>query len=261
MKRRGNNSMRVSMIKRVQIWGRVLCSLWKTFGGVKCHVLSAEETVNEIIRGKSIIRFGDGEFGIYQGKDIHYQDWIPELKDEFIQIKKTYEQRKQECPYLLAVPNKFMQVNSMTLLKKRVWASSWAEARLFFKQNFDTQLVYGDAFVFEKKNRSIYEKIWGETIFSNVIFIHNNEKYAKDFAKKYNKKVTYVKCPSRNAFQELKSIVTECENKLLMYEAEKKVQFIISAGPAGKVLAYYFSNKGYQCIDTGHCWDEPLESD
>ena len=33
----------------------------------------------------------------------------------------------------------------------------------------------------------------------------------------------------------------------------------ISAGPAGKVLVYRLSKRGYWCIDAGHCWDDPLE--
>ncbi len=253
--------MKIGITERMRIWLRVLWSLWKTFGGVKCNVLSSEETVNEILKGKSLIRFGDGEFGIYQGKDIHYQEWSTDMREKFVQIKEEYEQFSQDCPYLLAVPNKFMKMSSMALLKRRVWASSWAEARFCFKKNFDTRLTYGDAFVFEKKNRCIYEKIWEDVTYQNIIFIHNNEKYAREFARRYNKNVVFVKCPAKNAFQELQSIMTECEEKVLAYKLEEKVQILISAGPAGKILAYYFSNKGYHCVDAGHCWDEPLESD
>lgn len=253
--------MQVSVIKRIRIWGRVLWSLCRTFKGIDCHVLSAEETVNEILAGKSIIRFGDGEFGIYRGKDIHYQDWTPELKEKFVQIKETYERKKHESQYLLAVPQKFMQINSVELLKRRVWASSWAEARLFFKQNFDLKLIYGDAFVFEKKNRSIYGKIWQSKTNSNIIFVHNDEKYANSFAKRFAKRVAFVQCPPQNAFQDLEHIILECEKKIIMFNSEQEIKFVISAGPAGKVLAYYFTNKGYQCIDVGHCWDEPLESE
>lgn len=252
--------MKIGTIDRIRIWFCVLWALWKTIGGVKCNVLSPEETVNEIFKGKSLIRLGDGEFGIYQGKDIHYQEWSSDMKEMFVRIKEDYEKSSADCPYLLAVPNKFMRMSSLRLLKKRVWASSWAESRLFFKKNFALNLIYGDAFIFEKKNQSIYEKIWNDTTYSNVVFIHNNEKYAREFARKYHKRVIFVSCPPKNAFDELKSLVAECEEKIRTYKLDGRVQFVVSAGPTGKILAYYFANQGYQCIDTGHCWDEPLES-
>lgn len=254
--------MFINVIKRMKIWCRVLWALFQTREGVQCNVLSAEETIEKILKGKSLIRFGDGEFGIYQGKNIHYQKWTPDLKEQFIAIKGQYEKEGEHCPYLLAVPNKFLKINSKTLLKKRVWASSWAEARLYFKRNFKTDIVYGDAFTFEKKNRELYEKVWSATqSHSNIFFIHNDEKYAQEFAKRYNKMVTFIQCPSKNAFQELQNIFVDCEEKLSKCNKDEQVQFVISAGPAGKILAYYFANKGYQCIDTGHCWDEPLESE
>lgn len=252
--------MQISLMQRIIIWGRVLWALFKTFGGVKCNVLSAEETITEIMKGRSLIRFGDGEFGIYKGKDIHYQVWSSELKECFIKIKEKYQKEQDTCPYLLAVPNKFMKIRSSELIKKRVWASSWAEARLYFKKNFNTNIIYGDAFVFEKKNRELYDKLWKtSSVNKTIIFLHNDEKYAKAFEQRYNKKVIFVKCPAQNTFQDIKAIQQECEDKIATFAVDELL-FVVSAGPAGKVLIYNFTNKGYQCIDTGHCWDEPLES-
>ena len=110
--------------KRVAIWMRVLYSLLMTFFGVKADILDAEGTVSEIKRGRSLIRFGDGEFGIYRGKDIHYQKWSPALQSEFEKIKGDYENGGDACPYILAMPRAFITVSGFKLMKKRVYVSS-----------------------------------------------------------------------------------------------------------------------------------------
>lgn len=251
------------MLYRIKIWISVLYSLSMTFFGVKSNVLDAEDTVQKILEGKSLIRFGDGEFGIYRGKNIHYQQYSNDLKEKFEEIKETFESEDDTCPYLLAVPKKFIQCAGISLCKKRVLVSSWAEARFYFKKNFDLTKTYGDAFLFERKNVSVYEKIWNaENDRKKIIFIHNSEVYAEQFQKKYNRKVWFVQCPSRNAFEKIEELRNAINSLIELHNLGKdEVQIVVSAGPAGKVLVYEFSEKGYQSIDAGHCWDEPLESE
>ncbi len=248
---------------RIKIWLRVIFSLILTFGGVKSNILSAEETVEEILKNnRSLIRFGDGEFGIYKGKDIHYQKHSAELEKAFIKIKETFEETNVNCPFLLAVPKKYMQCSGFELCKKRVLVSSWSEARRFFKKNFNLSLCYGDAFLFEKINNQIYSRLWNSDLNKkSVIFIHNNEEYARQFEEKYLRKCFFVQCPSKNAFEELERLQSDVLNIIAKNSLKKEqVQIVVSAGPAGKVLAYGLSMQGYHCIDAGHCWDDPLES-
>lgn len=251
----------MSIIKRLFIWIDVFFSFAMTFFGVKATIKSAEETVDEIVSGKSLIRFGDGEFGIYRGKDIHYQKWSPELKEEFLKIKKDFENQKEACPYILAVPKRFMTVKGTELMKKRVYVSSWSQSRYDFKKDFKKKLPYGDSFLFEKNNKETYSRIWSsDSCPENVIFVHNNEQYAEFFKSTYNKNTVFIKCPAKDSFAEVDALQGSIEKVI----AEKgwsnnQVMVTISAGPAGKVIVYRLSNKGYQCIDAGHCWDDPLE--
>lgn len=136
----------IFLIIKIKIWIRVLYSLSMTFFGVKSNVLDAEDTVQKILEGKSLIRFGDGEFGIYRGKNIHYQQYSNDLKEKFEEIKETFESEDDTCPYLLAVPKKFIQCAGTSLCKKRVLVSSWAEARYYFKKNFDLTKTYAPHF-------------------------------------------------------------------------------------------------------------------
>lgn len=251
----------MNLYKRIRIWYSVIKTFILTFNGVDGYIYSAEDTVAELLKKRGLIRFGDGEFGIYRGKDIHYQRWSQELKEAFEKIKRDYEREAQHSPYLLAVPQKFMTVSGFRLIKKRVYVSSWSESRYDFKKNFRHDIPYGDAFLFEKDNKDIYSKIWrNDTCPEHVIFVHNSEKYAKLFADTFEKAVTFIACPSKDAFE----VVDELEQKIQGIIKKNKWNaddFIvtISAGPAGKVLVYRLSKCGFWCIDAGHCWDEPLE--
>lgn len=247
--------------KRIGIWLNVLKSFVCTFGGIKGELLDPEETVRELLKRRSLIRFGDGEFGIYRGKDIHYQPWSPELQNAFEEIKREYEADCEHCRFLLAMPKRFMTVSGFKLMKKRVYVSSWSESRLDFKRNFRHDIPYGDSFLFEKGNKDIYSRIWNSDICpENVIFVHNNPIFAEYFASTYHKNVAFIQCPAKDAFSSLKDL----EESVLKTVAENgwstdEVMLTVSAGPAGKVLAHRLSKCGYWCVDAGHCWDDPLE--
>ena len=251
----------MKIYKRALIWIDVLFSFLATFFGVKATIKTSEETVEEILKGKSLIRFGDGEFGIYRGHDIHYQRWSPELKEWFLKIKNDFEEQGEACPYVLAVPRRFMTVKGTFLAKKRVYVSSWSQSRYDFKKNFRHDLPYGDSFLFEKANKEIYSRIWAdESCPQNVIFVHNNEQYAEYFADTYKKNTVFVRCPSRDSFEELTALEASIREAIAKNNwSKEQVLLTISAGPAGKVLVYKLSKEGYRCIDAGHCWDDPLE--
>ena len=248
-------------MKRLKIWISVLYNFLLSFRGSKADIMDAKATVKEILNGKSLIRFGDGEFGIYNGANIHYQKWSKELKERFDEIKSVYVNSPRTCPYLLAVPRVFMKCSGFKLLKKRVYVSSWARSRTDFIRRFPQNIVYGDAFVFEKANREVYKKIWSDTgKEKKIVFIHNNAEYAKAFESTYDLQVFFCKCPPENAFEkidEVKADITDLIKKNGL--SADNVMFLISMGPAGKVLAFDLSMQGYHCIDTGHCWDDPLK--
>lgn len=251
----------MKIYKRIFIWVDVFFSFLATFFGIKATIKSPKETIEEINRGKSLIRFGDGEFGIYRGKDIHYQKWSPELKDWFDKIKREFEAQGEACPYILAVPRRFITVKGTELAKKRVYVSSWSQSRYDFKKKFSHDLPYGDSFLFEKANKDIYSRIWtNENCPENIIFVHNNEQYAKFFADTYKKNTVFVKCSPKDSFAQLEELEAEIRAVIEKNKwGKNQVMLTISAGPTGKVLVYKLSKEGYQCVDAGHCWDDPLE--
>lgn len=248
--------------ERIIIWMDVLKSFIYTFFGIKANIVSSRETVNIILNErKSLIRLGDGEFGIYRGKNIHYQCWSKQLENEFIKIKKDYEMQEEKLNFLLAVPKRFMSIPGWILMKKRVYISSWAQSRYDYKKNWNHSICYGDSFIFEKKNREIYKKIWSDDKTpKHIIFIHNNKKFADLFETTYSKKVEFIKCPTQNAYEKINFLEKQVFEIIEKNNWDKNnVMIVVSAGPAGKVLIYHLCKKGIWGIDAGHCWDEPLE--
>lgn len=245
-------------MKRFKIWIKTLyyhIASWKCCKNVT--LLSIDETINEVnYNNKSLIRYGDGELIIMNGGDIHYQCADKVLEAKLNNIIKEYLDNPKDSPYLLCMPIPFISCSGMKLSKRRVWVSSWAKFRYYFKKNLDLKKIYyGDAFLFSKKYETSYPKIWSKS--DSVIFLHNNKKFADDFTSKYGIKTTFIQVPSKDAFSKVDNLLDDILLTIGKDGHENKI-VLISAGPCAKVLVYELSKRGIKAIDTGHCWDDPL---
>ncbi|WKA57817.1 GT-D fold domain-containing glycosyltransferase [Planococcus shenhongbingii] len=243
---------------RIKIW---LKTIYYFVFSLKCNntalLMNGNDTVKEVLKNKkSIIRFGDGEFNILSGKSIAYQMYSKELHEELERIIKNYL-KEDEATYKLCLPTDFLKKSGFYLLKKRIYISSWSYTRYIFKKKYDENVSYGDAFLFAKGNEEIYKKLWITA--KNVIFIHNNEKYANYFEQKYGINTKFIEIPKKNAFEEREKIYNKINIALREVDKEKLI-IIVSAGPLGKILVENLSNIGLVVYDTGHCWDDPLEA-
>lgn len=247
------------MLQRLIIWVR---TLYYFIFSIKCvskaKFLNANETTCQLSKSnKSLIRFGDGEFNIISGKGIHYQSFSKELSEELKYIIEAYIKSNNSSAYLLALPSDFFMCSGLKLLKKRVYVSSWSFSRWLFKNYYDKQVQYGDAFLFAKDYENIYKELWINA--DVVIFVHNNKRYADYFLGKYGIETKFVGIPNKNAYEKKNSILKEIYNQISSCDSDSKIVTLISAGPTGKVLVKELSDDGYLAYDTGHCWDEPLK--
>lgn len=218
----------------------------------KIKIIKDDEMVDYVKKNNlSIIRYGDGEFRIIESKKgIHYQDFNQKLCDEMEELFYNYS---NDSKYLLSVPYFFNE--SIKWYKKMPYSftSCFAKCRLFFRKKYNKNMIYGDAFLFKKGNKKIYEELWKNE--RNLILIHNDIKWAKSLEKEYNIKVDFIEIPKRNAYDEIDNI----QNKIKKLNKDKKTKVLISAGPMSKALIYRLAKEGYIIYDTGHCFDEPLE--
>lgn len=245
-------------MKRLVIWVKVLYSFINSLDCNKNSLfLTAKETIDEVIvKNKSLIRLGDGEFNILEGKDVHYQKHSLELQKNIELIINKYIDNPKESNYLLCMPGEYLACSGLSLLRKKRYVASWSFSRYLFKKRYDKDIQYGDSFVFADQNEEIYRKIWQDSNVENVIFVHNDIVYADKFTNKYNINTVPVIIPCSNSFDEKDQILNEIKQKFKNYP---NAVVLISAGPTAKYLVYQLAQNNIRAIDTGHCWDKPLK--
>ena len=102
--------------ERLKIWIKVICDYCCSFFPSKAKILSSEETIDFACTGKkSIIRFGDGEFNIIQGGNVHYQEYNADLERDMLKILNEYSEKS---PYLLCVPYRYFSKNNLVLNRR-----------------------------------------------------------------------------------------------------------------------------------------------
>lgn len=215
--------------------------------------LNADESMKLLANSsKSLIRFGDGEFCIMNNRDIHYQKANKELAEELETILTEYDDPK--TAYFLAMPKKYFTCSWIFYLLHWKQMKYWLYSRRVFIERYDRDVKYLDAFMFSKENVKKYQSIWKDQKVRGIVLVHNSKIYADRLSISTGKPVKYVAIPSKNAYDDIDSIV---QNIKLNHEEGMIV--LVSAGPCGKAIISRLSIDGIRCIDTGHCFDFPLE--
>ncbi|MBS6375852.1 MAG: DUF1792 domain-containing protein [Clostridium sp.] len=244
-------------IKKWKLYGNMFYQCFSSFNRPRYARFYDNQTLIDKILNeqKSLIRYGDGEFDIIEGKSIHYQEHSLKLGERLDDILCTYIKDENESPYIIAMPEYFFNGYGFRILFSRLRLSAWSHSRYLFHKRYDKKVHYGDAFLFHKDNEQQYRQIWEKAEIKKIIFVHNNVKYAEIFLKKYKIKTDFIKIPSENAYK----IANDILKKIKAASSDEKVMVLISAGPCGKILAYELAKDGIWAIDTGHCWDAPLD--
>lgn len=242
-------------IKRIYIWIKVIIDYVLSFPSIKGKILDSKNTIEHVKQEKkSLIRFGDGEFNILAGGNVHYQDYNINLQRELDEILKTYNASSK---YLLCMPYRYFSKSNL-VLNKRVLISCWSTPKRMFKKLVKKECIYGDAFVFAKDSRKRFEQIWID--YSNIILVHNDPQYLSEVCNFDKQRGYYIEVPKRNAYDAIEYIEMKIKDVYENNRLEKSQTIILlSAGPTAKVLTYHLSEQGYIAIDCGHVWDEPLE--
>lgn len=241
------------MKKLYRIIVRTYCNLKLFLSPFKSEIkiIKDDEMIEYVIKNNlSIIRYWDWEFRIMnQKKGIHYQCFDQDLCNEMRELFYNYSNKSK---YLLSVPYCFNEDIKWYLKMPYGFTACFAGCRLFFRRKCNKNMVYGDAFLFKRGNKSIYEKLWLNE--KEIILIHNDIKRAKVLWREYKIKVKFIKIPKKNAYNEIDNI----EKKIKELNWNKRTKILISAWPMAKALIYRLQNE-YTIYDTWHCFDEPLE--
>jgi len=196
--------------------------------------------------GKSLIRFGDGEATLLEGGDVYFQRNSQSLRRELASILKTYS---EQSPYLVAIPHQQISGHKVQPI--------WRKSQYIFHTHIgrDSRPIVLDAMMFREDtelNNHEIDRLWRSS--SRIVFVHSNFKYFRDFASQYGiGRVEYVQVPSASSYAVVDQVIASVRNVASRDPLASVV--LISAGPAGKIIAERCSRDGIRALDMGHYFD------
>lgn len=213
-------------------------------------VESIEKTIEKIKNGKSIARFGDGEFNLVLGGHIHFQK-----SNEILATRLREILASQNENLLIALPPVFESLSEFTEETQKYFRIFLTEKRQKIYPLLSFEKFYANAFC-----SRIYSNIEIEKNRADLIFYSLREIWQdKDVLivaggvdqLKYNiydnaKSAAFLKVSAENSFDEYAQILEDCKvqgyGKLI----------ILSVGPTATVLANDLCKLGFQALDLGH---------
>ncbi len=214
---------------------------------------SNEDVICSIKQGCSIVRFGDGEFGIISGTSAPvFQKYNKELA---LRLKEVLQSRYKNLLIGIA-PN----YGDLSIYPDEVADGireyMTDEVRKLHYSLLDMKREYCDAYMFKcfiphkdrdntpKRIRKI-QQIWHKR---NVVLIEGKETRSgvgNDLF--FNvESLKRILCPTTDAYRVYEELFSKCIEIIT-----KDNLVLIALGPAGKVLAYDLFLKGYQIVDIG----------
>lgn len=227
-------------------------------------ILSVNETIEEVLKGKSISRFGDGEIEliiIYKtgintgdyGPLCWKQPYSPELEKEMLSIITSETEKLLVASYpvfnkrneLIWKNNRPQSLNSAIKMQNYLFS-------IFYNFNHFPNIL-GNAFCFRdilEKEKEVrkenYHKL--KNYFKGKkIGLLSSRKSDIDLDIFEESEVFIVDCPHNDAYSKINNLEEEI---LSVYEKEKIDLFLLSAGPTASCLAKRLSSK-MQAIDAG----------
>ena len=224
--------------RRLRVWLRMRMVYGATLRALP-KILTPQETAEALQRGRSIARFGEGEFEyILGGRDSQFQKYDPRLADKLAGILK----RGSHGKLVVAIPG---------AAGRRHFLRYWNEnlARVAPLLNFSAP--YGDSQISREPGvRALhvreFRKIWGGR---RVVFIGApppGDFYPDSCLYGNAKKHRLIATPPADAFDEYDRILKRAK------KCPRGTLFVISAGFAATALAADLCAAGYQALDTGY---------
>ena len=217
------------------------------------HIMSIDQTLDYMeTPGRSIVRFGDGEFTLMCGGDIgHYQSADAELAKGLISILQNHNEK-----LLICLPEPFGGVEKYIVSSKKHWILQNKESRNIYQKLLDSDYEYGNSFVsrpyliyndkskcqlwfdrikglFAEKNITIIEGLYSRTGVGNDLFSNV-------------KSIERIICPPNNAYIKYNQILNIAKT------IDRQRMILVALGPTGKILTAELAANGFWVLDIGH---------
>lgn len=200
-------------------------------------VVNEFDTLACALAGKSLARYGDGEFNLVKGGNCISQKFDPRIKKELSDILLS---KTEEC--LVCIP---------TMDKSGPKSDRWRKYEREYSRFLRVGKVYGSAFVTRPDSApwiatdayfDSVESLWKG---KEVALVHCGERSLVPAHLVGAKLVHSVLCPRRDAYER----IDEIEAAVIATGVKTA---ILCAGPAATCLAHRLSKKGVHAIDLGH---------
>lgn len=222
------------------------------------HFLSPEETFNYIIdNDSSVVRLGDGEFGLMRGASVYFNDWRQkfnkDLQKGLLDILASTSKNMIIC-----LPGDHLTKTRAELDKigKGDEFKYWINSKVLLHKYVQKDRVYGSSFAFYPAvNTGIdYKKLKEYFLRKNVVIITSSLERFKDIS--LGKSTHLIEAPKSDGWDKIAEIRTALhelvkENNYL----PKEVLVMVSMGPAAKVFVYELAEEGYTAWDAGQFFD------
>lgn len=220
-------------------------------------VRGIDETLTLLLEeGKSMARFGDGEFSTIAGRVRHkFQSEVDEtLGKRLLEVLKSDNEN-----LLIGIANNYGSLDLYTEQSKReIRRYLQLSVRKEHLQLLSPEKTYYDAYVTRPyvmyadnhtdepaKRFSKIRKLWNDRECVVVEGALTKVGQGNDLLENA-KSVDKIIGPAENAFREYDRILQECLRQ------PKGRLFLLALGPTATVLAYDLCKAGYQAIDIGH---------
>lgn len=209
------------------------------------RIMTWEETIDEIVlRGKSIARFGDGEFGIMFGE----QRWRFQQKDEKLAERLKEVVQSNEENLLIGLNDFYGDLSHRTEAEADGIRAYIVKARAQHMEVLEKDRLYAHACI---SRTGSWEKIkYQKRIWEgkDCVFIEGDKTRMGVGNDLFDnaKSIWRILCPSESAFDNYDAILEEAMKQ------PKDKTILIALGPTASVLAYDLAKAGYHAIDIGH---------
>lgn len=216
------------------------------------RVMSIDETLDELLStDKSLVRFGDGEIIMIRGKSLYFQEKSDEIARRLADILQYREEG-----LMVAVPDIFDGVSQYRASGQKFWKDHLLFFRSVYRQYCNPDRIYGNAYVsrcyynYEDKSRSAgwflkIRRLWQERDIVVVEGAGTHNGVENDLLSNA-KSVKRILCPVSNAGDKLTQIHRAC------LDMPADSLFLVSIGPAAKLLAQDLYHDGRRVIDIGN---------
>ena len=217
------------------------------------NIKTTKETIEKIIQGYSISRYGDGEFDIaFRKKELYFQEYDSELSKYLREILNSNLEK-----LLVAIPRTLIEIKNLKENEKYFWSRYYLKQKEKLEKNISKDKVYFDSmisrfympYINPEENIESIDKLI--KYFSNkkiLIIEGENTRYGLgNSLLKNSSEIQRIILPDRNGFRKYKEVI-----KFVLENFTRDNIILIALGPTATVLAYEFSKEGYQALDIGH---------